>query len=138
MKQSLQLPTRRQQGITLVELVVSIVVITIAVAGVLLAFSTTLGRGPTARQMTLATQIAQERMELILAQRRRAGFLNYTDPCPASTVCAPIDAAYTPATVINGAWAADGNINRYRVITVTVTGPGGLQLARLTTLVANY
>lgn len=146
----------RQRGLTFVELIVAMVALTIAMSGVMLLFSTTLGHGPTARQLTLATQIAQERMELILAQKEILGFACFTaprfDPCQAAAAaglcaataasaqpqCTPA-AGYsvtTPVPALN-IWAGGGGNVNMQVVTVTVTGPNGINFT-LDSLVTNY
>ena len=73
-------------------------------------------------------------MELILAQRRAAGFAAFVDPCTFGTppaACTP-PAGYTVTAAIAPNWSGDTN---YRVITVTV---GGTMAAAATVLVANY
>jgi len=144
----------RQKGASLIELVVFIVIVSIAVTGVLIAFSASLRGGPTSRQLTIATQLAQERMELILAQKQVLGFACFTvprfDPCqaaPAVGACPATVASAQPqcTTFPTGyslmatppslaVWPTDANFN---VVRVTVTGPNGINFT-LDTLVGNY
>lgn len=74
-------PRRLESGLTLVELVISIVVIGVAVTGTLLAVSTSVGRSadPMAQQQALA--IAEALLEEILSR----SFLDpdTATPCPA-------------------------------------------------------
>lgn len=140
-----------QKGVTLIELLVFIVVTAIAVTGVLLAFSATQRGGPTASQIVLAEQLAQERMELILAQRPILGFDCFNaplaDPCqnapavapcpqshPASTasICTTFPVGFTVTSAVT---AVTGTAQKD--VTVQVTGPQG-QLAALTSEVDRY
>jgi MSHA pilin protein MshD len=143
-------PDIRQAGVTLVELIVFIVVVSISVSGVLLAFSATQRGAITPNQLTQATQLAQQRMELILARKTVLSFACFTSPrfdpcqtaaaagvCPATTAsttggCSAPPTGYTisiPLLVIAGNDAT---------ITVTVLGSSGTQLAELKALVTNY
>jgi len=143
-----------QHGLSLIELIVFIVVISFAFTGVIIAF-TTMSRGtPTPQQLTLATHYAQERMELILGQKRRVGFQCFIatnfDPCntvanvpPAgcptiATIatggCAALPAGYAiPAPTFANATPTEND----KQITITVNGPQG-QLAQLQAFVSNY
>jgi type II secretory pathway pseudopilin PulG len=144
-----------QHGLSLIELIVFIVVISFAFTGVIIAF-TTMSRGtPTPQQLTLATHYAQERMEMILAQKRVVGFQCFAatnfDPC--NTVAnVPPAGCTTIATIATGGCAAlppgysftpaptftpnNPTVNDNQ-ITVIVNGPQG-QLAQLQAFVSNY
>lgn len=119
----------RVRGFTLIEIIIFIVITGILATGLAAVFSTTMRGAAAPGQLTQATQIAQERMELILGQRRAVGFAAFTDPCPASPLCAPAPPGYAVNVVIAPDWGGDIN---YRVITVTVTGPTGATLTALT------
>ena len=122
-----------QRGVSLVEVVVFIVVVGVLAAGLFSALSNSLRGTPQAGQTDSATEMAQQRMELILAQRRAVGFLNFVDPCPAAgaAICnGPLGYSAAPANITS--WNGDAN---YKVITVTVTGPFTVTA---TALVANY
>jgi len=126
---------RRMSGFTLVELIIFIVVSGILAVGLAGVFSSSIRGGAEPGRLTQATQIAQERMELILAQKRRArlvGSFVFADPCPASPVCTPVPAGYAVVSNIAPDW--NGDIN-YRLITVTVNGPAN---ATLISVVANF
>lgn len=120
------------RGFSLIELVIFIVLVSIMGVALLASFSVTTRSTPDAGQVTQATQLAQERMELILAQRRAAGFAAFTDPCPGPPAACTPPAGYTVTAAIAPNWNGDTN---YRVITVTV---GGTMAATATALVANY
>ena len=122
------------RGFSLIELVIFIVLVSIMGVALLASFSVTTRSTPDAGQVTQATQLAQERIELILAQRRTAGFAAFVDPCtfgtPPAACTAP--AGYTVTAAIAPNWNGDTN---YRVITVTVSGT---MATTATVLVANY
>lgn len=125
---------RAAQGSTLIELIAFIVIVAILGVALLTAFSTSLRASPEAALITQAAQLAQERMELILAQRRAVGFAAFADPCvpgPGPSACTP-PAGYGVSATIAPNWNGDSN---YRVVTVTVTGPSS---ASAVALVANY
>ena len=131
----------QQGGFTLIELVVFIVVVSVLSTGLVAAFANALKGAPQAAAVSKVAELAQERMELILAQRRKTTFAAFTsavfDPCtsaPSSTLapCTSIPAGYAVTATLQNNWNADTN---YKIITVTVTGSGSFQLQ---TLVASY
>lgn len=142
------------RGVTLIELVAFIVIISVVVAGLMTGISTTLRGSGTPKQMTQALQLAQERMELIRARKDVVGFACFTgtryDPCQAAAVAGSCTAytasthpacnstlgfTVTPALDETGA-CMGGDVN-YKCITVTVTGSGSTW-ATLNTFVTNY
>ncbi len=138
-------------GVTLVELLIFIVVTSIAVTGVLLAFAATERGGPTAAEIGIAEQLAQERMELILAQRPLLGFDCFNpplfDPCqaaspvppcpgrpaPTSPVCTNFPSGFTVTSAL-----ATTSGSPQKTVTVQVTGPAGQTLALLTSEIDQY
>jgi Tfp pilus assembly major pilin PilA len=129
---------RGQGGVTLIELIAFIVIMGISVIALLSMYRAVLPRGITPAELTLATQLAQERMELILGQRIAGGYSPLADPCAASAaaVCAPTS-GYTVSSVIAGGWGGSP-VTSYKEIGVTVWGPDGTQHAQLSAVVANY
>ncbi len=147
---------RASRGITLIEVIVFIVISGLAVAGLVVGMSGAVRTAPVPKEMHQGLQLAQGRMELILAQRSLpAGFAGFTsatfDPCappggaqeaclaPAAyTVVAPC--LYTGAGTC-GFGAANtcqaGDVN-YKCVRVRVTGPQGITVAELDAMVANY
>ncbi len=133
--------TISQCGYSLIELVIFIVIMGIIATALFSGFNTALLGSSAPELGANPMQLAQERMELILAQKRVQGFAGLTaatfDPCtstPPSTqaVCTAIPAGYSVSGALAANWGGDSN---YKVITVSVTGPGQ---ATLTALVANY
>jgi prepilin-type N-terminal cleavage/methylation domain-containing protein len=135
-----------QRGFTLTELIVVIVVIAFAGVALLQFFSLTRANAPTPAQITLAEQLAQERMELILGTRHTLGFNSIVDPCASGTPtpCTTVSGyTITVRGVPSGApspdnWPADANPLHFRQVTVTVTGPTGDQLSSLVAVLGNY
>ncbi len=126
----------KQSGISLIEMIIFIVVVSIAVTGVLLAFTNTQRTGQPPIEITTATQLAQERMELILTQKRLVGFATFTDPCPGLGAICNAPTGYQPL-VVTIAGAPPDPVN-FKLITVTVRNAAGSQLTQLQTLTANY
>lgn len=129
---------------TLVELVLFIAIAGILAVALTQAFVQTTKNAPAGGNMTTATQLAQERMEIILAQKNAVGFANFTaanfDPCqsgsPAVCTTPPAGYSFSPLPSLTTGWDDGGGINNnYKVITVTVAGP---QSATLTAVVSNY
>src|SRR5450759_1131727 len=129
------LPVRRasaQHGVTLIELIVFIVIMGIAVTALLSMYSAVLPRGATPAQITLATQLAQERMELILGQRDVSGYSTavLVDPCAGVTTSGICTDQFTPwgglySIVVSGInstilWPAYSDVSKSRMIEVKV------------------
>ena len=119
-------------GFALIEIIIFIVVSSVVVVGLFAAFANNLRNTPQAGQIDRAADIAQQRMELILAQRRAVGFATFADPCPGATVCTPPAGFSVTSSIVSG-W--NGDPTNYKVITVDVTGQFA---ATATALVANY
>lgn len=136
------LPTgARQAGVSLVELIIFILVAAIAGVGLMAAYTGLMRSPPLSIVNTVATQLAQERMELILARRRAVGFATFNDPCPGPPICTLLNPGYTVNATISapsGAPAPFNNAN-HREITVTVTtGAPPVSLVILRNVVARY
>lgn len=129
----------RHKGFSLVELVVFIVVIGFAISSVFLAFQTALTQTPYGNSQTVATLLAQGRMDFILGQRRLIGFANFSDLCTGvspPTICT-LPAAITGYTITSSITTTTINSDsNYKIITVTVNGPHN-SAATLNTLVAS-
>lgn len=137
-----------QRGVSLIELIAFIVIMGISVVALLSMYRAVLPRGATPAQITLATQLAQERMELILGQRLVDGYSTavLTDPCVGGTPPAICTNQFTPSglysVIVTGispvALFSGLNANSYRMLGVAVLGPDGNQLAELSAVIANY
>jgi Tfp pilus assembly protein PilV len=138
--------TKRHTGISLIELVVFISVVAILAVGLFKALGRSLPSSPTAQQITRATQIAQERMELILGQKDVLGFASTAiDPCVGGTppaICTTSGFTITVtgvSPVVACPAAIDNNTANCKSISVTVKdSTTNNQLAVLTSLVTNY
>ncbi len=126
---------RRSAGFTLIEAIVFIVVAGVLTAGLVVALVAPLRGTAEVGQLDRAAELVQSRMELILGQRRAAGFAAFADPCmpgPGPAICTP-PAGYAVSSSIVTGWGADPA--NFKVITVTVSGPTSLTA---TALVADY
>ena len=87
-----------QHGVSLIELIAFIVIMGISVVALLSMYRAVLPHGVTPAQITLATQLAQERMELLLGQRDASGYSTtvLTDPCVGGTPPAICTSQFTP------------------------------------------
>lgn len=138
---SLRLRRACARGFTLLEVTLSIVVFSFGLATFLTAFRDLLPRNPSPANIGIASQLAQERMTLVLEQRARSGYAGITDPCASSStgICATV----TGFTVtlsglsVSSSWVVDTDTQRYRVISVFVTHSSGT-LAREDAILANY
>ena len=137
-----------QRGVTLIELVAFIVIMGISVVALLSMYRAVLPRGVTPAQITLAAQLAQERMELLLGQREAFGYSTavLTDPCTGGTPPAICTSGLVPAglysivvTGINPPLQWSGlSVDSYRMLGVKVLGPDGGQLANISAVIGNY
>ncbi|MEK6731715.1 MAG: type II secretion system protein [Pseudomonadota bacterium] len=125
---------RKQNGFTLIELTLFITIMSFLGVGILSAFYVSLHSAPDIQNSARASELAQQRMELIVGSKEVSGFASTVDPCVASpglAVCAA-PAGFTVSSNIVGNWGGNAN---YKDITVTVSGDGSATLERL---VANY
>lgn len=123
---------RQADGFSLIELIVFIVVLGVLVAGLVVAFASPLRNSPEAGRLDVAAELAQQRMELILAQRRAVGFAALADPCPGPTICTPPTGYTVTSSIVAG---YGGDPTNYKVITVSVSGTSAMTASAL---VANY
>ena len=137
----------RSRGVTLVELIAFIVIAGVIAAAMVQAFSGTMRGSHLGKEMTQATQLAQQRMEVILGQRKTLGYTAFIasadyDPCQSGAwVTELCGTSTTPAgsyVATSTRSAADACGTGCTEIVVTVTGPSGGQLAQATAQVWNY
>ena len=146
-----------QTGFSLIEVIAFIVIAGIIAAALAHTFAGAARGTANAAQITLGTQMAKERMELIFAQKRVLGFACFTDDvngrrfdpcsaaaaagsCPATAASAhpscTVPANYSISATLDAATCNGGNA-AYKCITVTVSGPGGT-LSRIDAWVTDY
>jgi len=130
-------PGRSMVGLSLIELIVFIIIISLLATGMVVGFNRSLTGTATISQLGEAQRLAEERMELILPQRQQLGFAGFNaatfDPCtsaPASTqaVCTTWPPGFNVTANLQNNWLGDTN---YQVITVSVSGPVNTQLQAL-------
>jgi Tfp pilus assembly protein PilE len=122
-------------GVTLVELIAFLVVISIAAVALLGLYRNVLPRAPTPAQITRAGLLAQERMELIVAQRAILGFSSVAlDPCRVSAagICT-LPSGFSIQVVGDNVAPTPPS----RQITVTVSA-AGQQLAQQVVVLTSY
>jgi len=140
-------------GVSLIELIVFILVVGVVIAGLVIGMSSAVRTAPQPREMHQGLQLAQGRMELILAQRTRLDFGPFTnatfDPCVppgGQEAClAPTNYAVTSCFFTGAGTCGFGATNtcnagdaNYKCVRVRVTGPDGAAVAELDAMVANY
>lgn len=139
MKRTSQAFRYRIKGVTLVELVAFIAIVGIVAVAMVQAFSGTMRGSHMGKQMTQAMELVQGRMELIQGKRVELGYttLNSTNYDP----CKPVS-SWTVEACQTGNYTVDSNYDAssgtYKEVTVTVTGPYGDVLARLTARFWDY
>jgi len=131
-------------GFTLIETIITLVVLSIAAVGVLSVFTTGIKGSANPLIITQAAQLAQEKMEETLALRRISGF-NAVVPDAGGPFPAPYDACSWARTVVC-VTALDLNTDTgtplpcasgYARVTVTVTN-ALIGTIALDTVVTNY
>jgi Tfp pilus assembly protein PilV len=129
-----------QRGVSLIELIAFIVIMGISVVALLSMYRAVLPHGATPAEITVATQLAQERMELILGQRVARGYSPVTslDPCPGAAICTPTTGYSVSVSGVSPPVLWSDVSGNYRQIGVRVVGPDGNQLASLSAVIANY
>jgi len=140
-------------GFTLIEVILTIIIISIAVLTLVSSISFTTSRGLNAEVMSTAQQLAQERMEELIARKRASGYGFSPDLDIGTTIVTLTGAfaSYTRTVEICNVDAALGgpdcaapdNGSGYKRITVEVNYTQGLpnlptdDLVRLITVVTN-
>ena len=134
---------RFQSGLTLLEMILFIVVVGVAGVALLSALSAPLTGAGTQTATLTGAQVAQARMELMLGQKRKAGYPDdpanceaELDPCSSTTLAAcdvpagwTVNASCTP-------WSVNADTADYVVLVVSASGPEGAG-ATARTLIAN-
>ena len=134
----------RMSGFTLIELVVFIVLIGTAAVGLIMSMRYVMPQQFAGATSTQATQIAQARMELVLAQRDVDAYEGVADPCvvgtPVAALCTnPLGFNVTVAGVSTAlAWSTQTSA-AYKLVTVTVKDSSNTRtLASVTSMMSNY
>lgn len=115
----------KRQGISLIGIPIFIVLV---ITGILFYFPRHVNK------QAEAADLAQQRMELILAQKHIKGFKYFGDPCAHSSSSADCKSPNGFKVSAKIAKEMEGNTN-FNIIIVDV---GGAATAKLETLVANY
>lgn len=130
---------RYQKGVTLIELVIFILIISIGLAAVTVVMTTVLTRAPLMQQTSEALSLAQGRMEIILGWRYLFGYQNLVDPCLSVSppaMCSNTLPGYTVTSLITPI-SINGDAN-YKRVTVTVVGTTTSARSVLSSVVAAY
>jgi len=122
-----------QAGFTLIEIIIFLVVTSIMISTLMLAFSTGLLKTPTLLNNFIADQTAKKCMEWFLSQRNLNGYTAITCPSTAVPSFCTAPAGYTLA--VNISCTTINSDSNYQTITVTASGQGNTTLS---TLIANY
>jgi type II secretory pathway pseudopilin PulG len=123
-----------QNGSTLIELTLFILILGIILATFFKGFTTTQINEPKILFSSEAIELAQQRMEIIVGNRKIQGFSAFIDPCAGGSpppLCT-VSSGYTVTSTIQANYL--GNVN-YKLITVNVAGNSN---KTLNLLVTNY
>ncbi len=124
----------KKKGFTLIEIVISIMLLGILFGTTLVSFHTMLKKSHSTYRRIEATQTAKKCMDWFLGQRYLNGFSSVPTGTTVPNFCT-IPTGYTIAT--NVATTTISGDSNYKTITVTVGYPG-LSNAVLTSLIADY
>lgn len=129
----------KQKGFTLIEAIITLVVLSIAAVGVLSVFSTGMKGSADPLLLSQGLLLAQEKMEETKAWQRSAGFAAVV---AGSGVFPPPFDAFSWARVVN---CVDATLNpapcagaEHKRVTVTVAWNSGAESLNLVTLITNY
>ena|SRR3989338_11426407 len=116
-------------GISLIEIVISLVVIGIIGGSLIPAIYTAMEGQPDIEYTMQAVTLAKERMEIVLGQRQISGFSTFSDPCASAsppTICEDTGDYTVESTIAS--WNSNSN---FKTITVEVTGPADVTIQAL-------
>lgn len=128
------------QGFTMIEMIISLVILSISVIGILQVFGAGLAprNAPLPVEITTANQLAQEGIERVLADRKNSnrgfGWITSSN-YPIETLTGAF-IGYIRSYAIS-AWPGNTDMNLYKQVTVSISH-NGTPSAGVTTLVANY
>lgn len=134
----------KKAGFTLIELVVVLIVLSLGLTTLLLMLRQATYNNTTSQYLTIACDLAQERIEQIISDRKNPlrGFsyivnANYPAESPVtdfSTYSRSVNIYYVDLGALNTPAAGSTN---YKRVAVTISGPGGGDVT-LVTLVTDY
>jgi type II secretory pathway pseudopilin PulG len=124
---------KKLHGFTLIEIIVFIVVISLMVNALFIAYSTSLSKMPHLSETIIARQTAKKCMEWFIGQRRLNGYNSLSCPSTSVPTFCTTPSGYNLS--VNISCTTLNNDANYQTITVTVSGKGN---AKQTTLIANY
>lgn len=128
----------RQQGFTLLELIIVIVIVALASVPILGQFTQVVSSMLVDEEIQTAAQLAQERAEGILADRREQGYIAIATGT-STDVLAGNYAAFTRTLTVNeppsGSGCASGASCKEVIVTV---GRGASERARVSFILVNY
>ncbi|MBU1727392.1 MAG: prepilin-type N-terminal cleavage/methylation domain-containing protein [Candidatus Omnitrophica bacterium] len=114
-------PRKYKKGVSLFEIIIAIVIISIAVLGLVTMFQMSLKGGVSARYLTVAAGLAEEKMEEVL----RLGYANITNQGPSSFSSPFSDYQYRViwhyVQSTNLSTSVDPTVTEYKNVLVNVT-----------------
>jgi prepilin-type N-terminal cleavage/methylation domain-containing protein len=130
--------TMNRSGFTLIESIMTLVVLSIAAIGVLTVFAVGMKGSADPLIMTQAIQLAQGEMDQVLGERASAGFASIATGSCRSTMLAGFTCSRTVSYVNTADLnAAVGGPTNYKHVTVTVARASFAGI-NLDTVLANY
>ena len=124
----------RVRGFTLVETTLMLAVLGIIVVSIIKVSNAVAQKTQLSSQLSVAAEIAQSRIEMIVNRKFTASYASVADVCPDATSICTLPSGYSVSQAAITNWQ---NQSDYKQIAVTVTGPNGVQVT-YSTMVANY
>jgi prepilin-type N-terminal cleavage/methylation domain-containing protein len=134
-KQEVRSQKPGERGFSLIEIIVTLVVLSIAVIGVLSVFTTGTSRSADPLILNQAAALAQEKMDEAIALRKSGGFAAVG--AAGGAFPAPFD-AYNWARVVDCDPTFVPCPAQYQRVTITVSWNAGAESVSLVTLIADY
>jgi len=137
---------KKSGGFSLIEIVITLVVLSIAIIGVLSVFTTGIGSSANPLLVDQATQLAQGEMDFIIGEKAFIGFFDPSfdptrpSPCDTASIMPP---GFSCTRTFNYVQPGDLNtpvtptVTDYILVTVTIS-QAAISSVSLVTLITNY
>jgi prepilin-type N-terminal cleavage/methylation domain-containing protein len=137
---------KKSGGFSLIEIIITLVVLSIAMVGVFSAFTTSIGRSANPLLIDQATQLAQGEMDLIIGEKALIGFFapifdpTSPSPCATASIMPP---GFTCTRTFDYVQPSDlttpvtPTITEYIRVTVTIS-QAAIGSVSLVSLITNY
>lgn len=129
---------KKSGGFTLIETIITLVVLSIAAVGVLSVFTTGIARSANPLIVNQALSLAEEKMDEAIALRKSAGYAAVTTTNPGVPAFPAPFNSYSWSRVVDCDPTFAPCPAQYQRVTITVSWNAGADSISLVTLIANY